>query len=64
MSFYLAVVNLEQYVENVPDPLVKLDNCNSTNHYNGYLDQSVICTGSRSEKLPCRVRLSLTFYWG
>jgi hypothetical protein len=49
------VVSLEQYVQIVPDPTVKLEQCNSTSDYNGHLDDSVICTGPRSEKLPCKV---------
>ena len=48
-------MNLEQYVEYVPDPSVDLEHCNSSSNYNGYLDASVVCTGARSDKNPCRV---------
>ena len=52
---FFSVVNLEQYVEYVPDPSVDLEHCNSSSNYNGYLDASVVCTGARSDKNPCRV---------
>jgi hypothetical protein len=55
-ELFFAVVNLEQYVEYVPEPTVSLEECNSTANYNGHLDPtSVICTGSRSERNTCKV---------
>ena len=37
-------------------PYVGMDKCNSTEHYNGLLDGSHICSGARADKPSCKVR--------
>lgn len=51
----LLGVSFHQYLDYLPVPLVNLTSCNSEEHYNGFLDQSFVCTGERDKEMDCRV---------
>ncbi|KAK4879292.1 hypothetical protein RN001_007438 [Aquatica leii] len=43
-----------QYLNYLPVPTIDVDNCNSTEHYNGRLTEDKICAGyTDSDKTPC-----------
>ena len=56
MLHFLSGVSFYQYLEHIPVPYVGMEKCNSTEHYNGLLDDSHICSGARADKPSCKVR--------
>ena len=49
-------VSFHQYLEHIPVPYVDMNKCNSTEHYNGLLEDSHICSGARTDRPTCKVR--------
>jgi len=50
----LVGVSFYQYLEHIPVPHVEMNKCNSTEHYNGLLDDSHICSGARADRPTCK----------
>ena len=51
-----AGVSFYQYLEHIPVPYVEMNKCNSTEHYNGLLEDSHICSGARADRPTCKVK--------
>jgi len=47
-------VSFYQYLEHIPVPYVDMNKCNSTEHYNGLLEDSHICSGARADRPTCK----------
>uniref|UniRef100_A0A1B6DTY3 Peptidase S1 domain-containing protein n=2 Tax=Clastoptera arizonana TaxID=38151 RepID=A0A1B6DTY3_9HEMI len=46
--------NFKQYLQYLPVPTIDLEECNSTNHYSGFVTENEICAGfTDAEKTPC-----------
>lgn len=51
-------MSLQQYLHYLPVPQIDADECNSTKHYNGHIDNDKICAGyTDSDKSPCYVSI-------
>jgi len=48
-----AGVSFNQYLTYLPEPVIELDKCNSTNLYNGHLTESMICSNSNGDSHIC-----------
>ena len=46
-----------QYTEYIPVPSVEKSVCNSSLHYDGQLDDNLICTGAKTDRNPCKVTI-------
>ena len=60
-SISLSGTKFHQYQEYIPVPSVDMSVCNSSSHYDGKLDDDVICTGARTDRSPCKVIRSIDY---